>query len=182
MLREVPRSRPALPHEVGRPRLGSYERVDTGEFKGRPREGRRTIRALCEEFQPSVVAVETIGGYLSAERQARQRTAAWDLQDLVNAAFWSGLIVGVLPDPDAAFTMPANNTPRSRHSWRVHLTGSTRAGDAHVAQALNAFLHGGLPVRGKRKDRSPIYRDNNHRRDALGLGVVALALTERAGD
>lgn len=176
VVEELPRTRPPHPHEVGRLRQGAYVRVQTGEYKGELRDGRRTIRALCDEFKPAIVAVETVGGYLSAERQARQRSSAWDLQDLVNASFWAGLIAGVLPNPDAAFLMPANNTPRSRQAWRLHLTGSMRAGDAHVAQALNAYLQGGLPLRGKRKDRTPIYQDNNHRRDALGLAVVALGV------
>lgn len=179
VIEERPRTRPALPHEIGRLRTAGYDRLATGTFSGGHSAGRREVRRLIDTWKPDVIAVETMGGYLSAERQERQRTSAWNIQDLLDCASWSGSIIAVLPDPDACFRMPANNTPRSRDAWRLHLTGTARAGDRHVIQALNACLIESLPVRGRKKDRTPIYHDNDHKRDAMGLGIVALVHTER---
>lgn len=170
--------------------LAAYERRATGEFKvvqgPSIRRAREVFHTLLSDYHPTIIAVEGVAGYLSQKRVERQRSTSFDLSTLVDTAIWAGMLIGFAPNPDKVFTLPANGSGHQT-SWRFLLTGNRKADDAAVAGSLNAYLHGGLDVLARRTVKvkgapgvtapQTVYRDNNHKRDAMGLAVTAILAT-----
>jgi hypothetical protein len=167
-----------------------FVRIETGQIKGTGKWSHliNTLQSLEAEHLPSLVAVETVSGGISKARLDRTRNPAGiNMQELISTATCAGVLVGAARNPDRVFQMPANNQHEPLKSWRMHLTRLRFADDAAVAQSLNVWLASGLPVKGHRtvssgpydsgKMTQTVYVDNNHKRDALGLAVIALALT-----
>lgn len=164
---------------------GGIERVDVGTVEGVGIDAAKAEYArLIETYAPVRIAVEGVAGYLSAERQSRQRGTGWDIQALISTAMWAGTLIGWAAQPDKVLVLPANAMGRSGQSWRYYLTGRHGAGDADVSRALDFALDGGLKVRSVRTvpvkgapgvtQKQTVYADNDHKRDAMGLGIVAL--------
>lgn len=152
-----------------------YDLLESGDIEVSDlSKARSQIQQLWERICPSLVAVETIAGYISQARIKRTNNVYnLDLQDLCNAGFWSGFFVACMPDPKQVFCLPANNKP-GKPSWRLYLTRNYRAGNKEVAHSLNFWLRGGIPVRSKSlKTGITTYKVNDHVRDASGLGVIA---------
>lgn len=151
-----------------------FRLITSGDVTGTRRHQRDTLHALFATHTPDRYGVEDVAGYLSAARQNRQRTGAWDLSDLVDTAQTSGMLIAWAPNPDHVVLLPANGKG-NQLSWRLILTRHARADDQAVAHALNYWLDGGLPVRSRNRHGQPLsYKINNHQRDALGLAVTLL--------
>jgi hypothetical protein len=167
----------------------AFERIETGDVDRLDLTNtRNTILDLYDRMKPDVCAVESVAGFLSTKRLDNQfRKDAMDIQSLVDTALFAGIIAASLPDPASVVLMPANNKGKSLKSWRYHLTGRPTSGDDAVTAALNVYLIGKLPVKShrmvsesphnERKMQQTVYRDNVHKRDALGLAIVALLVT-----
>jgi hypothetical protein len=131
--------------------------LDGGSIPSEPGDILKLISA--QDF--NLGAVEVIEKYF----RNKERNGA-DASPLIRCSRTSGICIGML-HPTPTFLMPAS-APSNQKGWRSYLTGSKSAGDPMVKHVL--LISGVITD----KDKT-----NEHVRDAIGLGAVALMLKGR---